>query len=1015
MFCSLSAFAIVFVAVTARVAFPAPVDFQRDVQPILAEHCTLCHGMDATDRKSGLRLDMREGALKGGDSGAAAIVPGEPDKSALIEHITSTDPGVVMPPPKHNKPLSAKQIETLTQWIKEGAKYESHWAFTAPRKVNLPPVDGTATAHPVDALVASRLKERQLALSPQAPPAVLCRRLYLDLIGLPPSPAELEAFERDGFDATVEKLLKSERFGEKWARHWLDAARYSDSNGYEKDMPREQWKWRDWVVDALNRDLPYDQFLIQQLAGDLLPPSDQPGVTQQQIIATGFLRNSMINEEGAIIPEQFRMVEMFDRLDCVGKAMLGLTTQCAQCHSHKFDPLTQDEYYGLFAFLNTSYEARSWVYTVEQERQIADFRAKISAAEQRWRDMRPTWQQEFADWEAALIKQQPTWEPLVATLLETVSGLNHPTQEADLSLLMLGHSSNDVFMISSPVLEGATGLRLEALTHRDLPHLGPGRSNNGTWGMNELEVFIKKPDGKDWEKQKLVNASADFSQELQKQPDGKKASGPVAHLIDGTDDTTWNTDRGVGRRNQPSVAVVQFEQPLQVPAGTQLKIAWRMTDMLGCARFSITRQPAPAAPPVNHVAMLALQTPAEQRTAEQTAALFSAWRASVAEAKPISDEIEALWTTYPQAATSILHLAEQEPDRRRKTHRLDRGNWDQPLEEIQPHTPAAFHLYPQNAPRDRLGFARWLADRNSPLTARVAVNRVWQTMFGTGLVETAEDFGTRAPVPEHRDLLDWLAVDFMDRDWSQKQLIRTIVTSAVYKQSSQASPMLLERDPRNVWLARGPRFRADAEVVRDIALSVSGLLAGKLGGPSIFPPVPQNVLDYNFTYPGYWKPAEGPERYRRALYLFRKRSMPDPVMSNFDAPNGDFACARRVRSNTPLAALTSLNEPIFVEAARALALRVLREAVADDEHRAAHAFFLCTCRQPNDEERGAILELLTSRRKRLAEGWLNPRDIVTGDPAKLPELPAGTTPQDAAAWTLAARVLLNLDETISKK
>jgi hypothetical protein len=1004
---------IVFFALVGRSAQAAPpVDFQRDVQPILSEHCTLCHGMDANDRKSGLRLDVREGALKGGESGAEAIVPGDPDKSELIERITSTDPGTIMPPPKHNKPLSAKQIATLKTWIKEGAKYESHWAFTAPKKAKLPDV---GRVHPIDAIVVSRLKDRQLNLSPEAAPAALCRRVYLDLIGLPPTPQELAAFQQKGYEATVDELLKSERFGEKWARHWLDVARYSDSNGYEKDMPREQWKWRDWVVEAFNRDLPYDQFLIQQLAGDLLPPSDQLGATQQQVIATGFLRNSMINEEGAIIPEQFRMVEMFDRMDCLGKAVLGMSTQCAQCHSHKFDPLSHDEYYGMFAFLNTSYEARSWVYTPEQEKQIAEIRAKIAAAEQRWRDMRPNWQQELADWEANLVKQQPAWEPLVATELGTISGLNHPTQEADQSLLMLGHSSNDVFMISAPMLEGVTGLRLEALTHRDLPHLGPGRSGTGTWGMNELEVFIKKPEGKDWEKQKLVNATADYSQPLQKQADGKKASGPVAHLIDGTDDTTWNTDRGVGRRNQPSVAVVQFEQPLQVPAGTQLKIAWRMTDMLGCARFSITRQPAPAAPPVSHAAVLAFETPAALRSADQTAAVFAAWRAGLAESKPITDEIDALWNTNPQAPTSILHMAEQEAARRRKTFVLDRGNWDQPTREIQPHTPVAFHPYPADAARDRLGFARWLADRNSPLTARVAVNRVWQAIFGTGLVETAEDFGTRAAVPEYLELLDWLAVDFMDRGWSQKQLIRAIVTSAVYKQSSQGSASLHERDPNNVWLARGPRFRAEAEVVRDMVLSISGLLTNKLGGPSIFPPVPQNVLDYNFTYPGYWKPAEGPERYRRALYVFRKRSMPDPVMSNFDAPNGDFACARRVRSNTPLAALTGLNEPIFVEAARALALRVLREGGSDDGQRAGYAFFLCTSRQPTDVERGAILDLLKSRRQRLAEGWLNPRDIVTGDPAKLPELPAGTTPQDAAAWTLAARVLLNLDETISKK
>jgi hypothetical protein len=530
-----------------------------------------------------------------------------------------------------------------------------------------------------------------------------------------------------------------------------------------------------------------------------------------------------------------------------------------------------------------------------------------------------------------------------------------------------------------------------------------------------LEAFVKKPDGKDWEKLKLVNATADFSEPENKQADGKKISGPVMYLIDGKDDTTWNADRGVGRRNQPSAAVVQFEPPLQFPAGTQLKLAWRMGDMLGCLRYSITRQAAPAAPPVHHAAVLALSVPRAARMAEQNDAVFAAWRAGIAEAKPTNDEIDALWKKFPQAATSILHLAEQEPANRRETHLLDRGDWERPLGVIEPHTPAALHAYPDDLPRNRLGFARWLVDSRSPLTARVAVNRAWQAIFGAGLVETAEDFGTRAPVPEYRELLDWLAVDFMEHGWSQKQLIRTIVTSAVYRQTSHASAELLASDPRNAWLARGPRFRADAEVVRDIALCVSGLMTHKLGGPSVFPPVPQNVLDYNFTYPGYWKPAEGPERYRRALYGFRKRSMPDPVMSNFDAPNSDFACARRVRSNTPLAALTALNEPIFVEAARALALRVLREGGGDDQRRADYAFFLCTSRQPSAPEREAVLTLLQSRRQRLADGWLNARDIATGDPGRLPELPAGATPQDAAAWTLAARVLLNLDETISKK
>lgn len=985
-------------------AYSQTVDFQRDVQPILAEHCAQCHGVDEGTRKGGLRLDLRDIALKGGESGDPAIVPGKPDESELIRRIASSDPGEIMPPPKEKKPLSPQQIDTLKRWVAEGASYAAHWAFVPPQKAPLPP---GGPVHPIDAFVAARLKSAGLTGAPPAAKSILARRLYLDVIGLPPSPQEIDAFEKNGLEATVDALLKSERYGEKWARHWLDAARYSDSNGYEKDIQRDQWIWRDWVINALNRDLPYDQFIIEQIAGDLLP-----NATQDQIVATGFLRNSMLNEEGAIIAEEFRMVEMFDRLDCVGKAVLGLSIQCAQCHSHKFDPISQDEYYGMFAYLNNSYEAQSWVYTADQQKQLGEVKQAIAAIEERIRTQRPQWQQELSAWEAEVLKQQVAWAPLEAIEMGSISGLNHPTQISDKSMLMRGHSSADVFMISKPDLKGVTGLRLEALTHGDLPFRGPGRGANGVWGLTEVEAFAQKPESKDWEKLKLVNATADFSEPEQKQE--KKVRGPVSLLIDGTDDTTWVADRGIGRRNQPSVAVVQFEKPLDLPPGTQFKVAIRSGDMLVCCRLSLTVAPAPAALPIDYAAILAMQTPVAERSTEQRAAIFGAWRKTVPDLKPLNDEIDTQWKNYPTALTSVLHLLEREGDFVRPTHMLDRGSWDKPKQGIAPHTPAAFHkMEPGDAP-NRLAFARWLADRRSPLTARVAVNRVWQAIFGEGLVETSEDFGTRAPVPEHLDLLDWLAVDFMEHGWSQKHLIKLIVSSATYQQSSVVSKESREKDPRNRLLARGPKFRAEAEVVRDVALSLSGLMTHRVGGPPMIPPVPQNVLDYNFTYPAFWKPTEGPDRYRRTLYVFRKRSMPDPVLATFDAPNSDVSCARRVRSNTPLAALTGLNETIFNEAARALALRILREGGKDDGQRAEYAFRLCTARMPQPAERDEVLALLKSRRQRLAEGWLNIREVATGDPAKMPDIPPQTTPQDAAAWALVSRVLLNLDETISK-
>jgi hypothetical protein len=980
---------------TKSIAAP-PVDFQRDVQPILAEHCFQCHGIDQQHRKAKLRLDNRENALKGGTSGQAAIVPEQPDKSELFLRITSSDSEQLMPPPRHKNPLTATQIQIIKQWIFEGAKYESHWAFTAPKK-SVPPAIGNAS--PIDSFVRYRLKQEKLSPSSRALPGVLCRRLYLDLIGLPPSPQELAVFERDGVDATIDRLLKSDRFGEKWARHWLDLARYSDTNGYEKDLPREMWKWRDWVIEAINRDMPYSQFVVEQIAGDLLPHANQ-----DQIIATGFLRNSMINEEGAIVPEQFRMAEMFDRIDCIGKSVLGMTTQCAQCHTHKFDPITHRDYYGMFAFLNNAYEAQSWVYTPDQLEKIKSIRKQIQDVEKRIQTQRPGWRDELAAWTKDVVSKQIEWKPLIAIELGSISGLNHPTQEFDKSLLMKGHGSEDVFMISSPSLKNITGLRLEALNHRDLPHNGPGRSRNGTWAMKELEVFVKKPDSKNWEKQRLANATSDFSQ----------VSNKVDFLIDGKDNTIWNADRGNGQHNEPSVAVLQFDQPLNLPDGTQLKVAWRMGEMLGCCRFSLTSSPAPKALPIDFAAILAMQIAEENRSDEQNQAIFKAWRRSVPELKPHNDEIDSLIKSLPIASTSILHLTERETINQRKTHLLNRGEWDQPREVVAPSTPASLHSFPADLPRNRLGLARWLTDVRSPLAARVMVNQTWQAIFGTGLVETAEDFGVRAPMPEYREMLDWLAVDFMEHNWSRKHLIRTILSSATYQQTSIYTPELLERDPRNRLLARGPRFRADAEVVRDIVLTASGLLNNKLGGPSVIPPVPKNVLDYNYSYPGYWTPATGPDRYRRSVYSFRKRSMPDPVMSNFDSPNGDFSCARRLRSNTPLAALTGLNEPIFVEAPRAMALRVLREGGSDDTNRVNYAFLLCTTRMPTNEESAEMLKFLRLRRQLLADGWLNPRSVISGDSSTLPPLPDRVTPQDAAAWTLMSRVLLNLDETITK-
>lgn len=987
------------------------IDFRTQIQPILSEHCSQCHGVDEETREGGLRLDLRDAAITGGDSGQPAIVAGNASQSAMIHRVLSSDPDVLMPPPSLQKPLSKQQIELLSQWIDQGAPFAKHWAFEPPTR---PSTEGTQS---IDELVSSTLASKNWPTAGPAKSWELCRRIYLDLIGIPPSPEQLAQFEIDGVEATVDRLLADTRFAEKWARPWLDVARYSDTNGYEKDLQRDQWAWRDWVIDALQNDMPYDQFILEQIAGDLLP-----NATQEQIIATGFLRNSMINEEGAIIPEQFRMVEMFDRMDCIGKAVLGISIQCAQCHTHKFDPITHDEYYGMFAFLNNTYESRSWVYAPEQLQTIREIRDEIQKSIESYKAVNPEWTTAIQSWKNQVLSTRPTWKPLRAELLETVSGLNHPVQEDDDSILMLGHTSNDVFMTAPATLEKITAVQFELLAHGELPFRGPGRNGVGLWDLREVELFVQKPGSTDWEKKKFSTATADYSDPDQKSADGKNASGPVSYLIDGKDETTWKADRGLGRRNQSSVAVLVLETPLENLVDHKLKIVWRQGDMVGCCRISITDSPNPTAPPIPHDAVLAMLDP-DQSAPNQN--LLLAWLATREDAKDQIAAIENQWKRFPNAKTSVLHLTERDTKKSRTTYTLVRGNWDQPDRPTGPKLISSFHPEePTEAPA-RLRLARWLVDKRNPLTARVAVNRVWQEIFGEGLVETAEDFGTRAPVPEYQNILDLLAVELMQSQWSIKKLIRTIVLSKSYQRTSNATPSMLEVDPKNRWLTRGPRFRCDAEMVRDVALSVSGLLHQKVGGPSVIPPVPQNVLDYNYTYPGYWKPAEGPERYRRAIYMFRKRSMPDPVLSTLDAPNADAACARRIRSNTPLAALTGLNEPIFVEAARGFALRILRESPIStannpsidslEDDRIDRAFLLAMSRSATPQEKSALKEFLAAQRNRLAQGWVNPREILTGDPGKLADLPQGVTPQDAAAWTLAARVVLNLDETINKQ
>ena len=1015
-------------------ARPKTVSFNRDVRPILADKCFKCHGPDAGERKGKLRLDNAKGAAAPAASGTAAIVAGKLDESELYQRITSTDPDERMPPPKTGKTLSAAEVGKLKTWIEEGAEYQGHWAFLAPERPPLPSVKNESWCRtPIDRFILARLEAEGLEPSPEADKVTLIRRLSLDVIGLPPAIPQVDAFTAEGcagaYDGLVERLLESPHYGERWGRIWLDAARYADSDGYEKDKSRQVYFYRDWVIRALNRDLPYDQFIIEQIAGDQLP-----GATQDQVVATGFLRNSMINEEGGVDPEQFRMESMFDRMDCVGKGILGLTIQCAQCHSHKYDPLTHDEYYGIFAFLNNADEANVGVYTREDEVKKERILGEIHDVEELIKRHNPDWAARMAAWEKQVAGDQPAWVIVRPEVDEESTGGARYERLEDGSFLVQGYAptKHTVEMSVKTDVTPVTAFRLELLTDPNLPLGGPGRSIKGTGALTEFRVEAKPADGKGQPiTVKFSRATADVNPPaapleaiFDDQKGKKRVTGPIGFAIDGKNETAWGIDVGPGRRNQPRKAVFTAEKPVSFPGGTILTFhlaqnhgGWNSDDNQNCnlGRFRLaitTAQTATADPVPAHVREI-LAIPREKRTVAQTGALFGFWRTMVPEWNGANAWIDSLWKQHPEGSTQ---LALSERGMRRPTHLLLRGDFLKPGKKIEPGVPSFLNPLPSGAPPTRLTFARWLVDRKSPTTARSLVNRVWQAYFGTGLAATSEDLGLQCDAPSHPELLDWLAVEFMENGWGLKHLHRLIVTSAVYRQSSRPTPALLARDPYNRLLARGPRSRVDAELVRDIALAASGVLDPKIGGPSVCPPAPAFLFQPPTSYgPKVWTEASGSERYRRALYTFRYRSVPYPMLQAFDAPNGDFACVRRTRSNTPLQALTTLNEPIYLECARALALRTVCEGGSTDADRLVYAFRRCLARRPSEPETAALLDLLERQARRFARPEAAPWELAANDPAKPPPLPAGATPARLAAWTAVARVLLNLDETITKE
>jgi Protein of unknown function (DUF1549)/Protein of unknown function (DUF1553)/Planctomycete cytochrome C len=1062
----LSAVAILFAIQhwDSRATAQAKVDFVRDIQPIFEASCTPCHFGEKP--KAELRLNTKSITMK-------QIVPGKSAESRLIQRVLGANGEKRMP--LGGQPLSAAQIELLKRWIDEGAQWpdaasieggiKKHWAYIPPVRPALPAVKNKSWArNPIDLFILEKLEKENFAPSPEADKITLLRRLSLDLIGLPPTPEEVDAFLKDtspkAYEKQVERLLASPHYGEKWARHWLDAARYADSDGFEKDKMRNVWFYRDWVINAINRDLPYDQFIIEQIAGDLLP-----NATQEQLVATGFLRNSMINEEGGVDPEQFRMEAMFDRMEAIGKGVLGVTIQCAQCHNHKFDPLKQEEYYKLFAFLNNSDEGSIIAYTPDEQMKRANILSSTREIEAKLQEIKPDWLAAMNAWEDKVKHDIVEWKVIQPEVEDISTGGQKYFPQKDGSFLAAGYAptKHRVKMPLKTPVSNVTALRIEMLNDPNLPMLGPGRSPKGTFGLTDVYVeVVSTKEDKKVEKIKIVSATADVNppeKELDAmyydKSNRRRVEGPIAFAIDDKDETAWGIDVGAGLRNVPRKAVFNFEKPITTTSDSMLIIylkqnhgGWNsddnMNNNLGRFRLSVTTAPNAVADPLPTNVREILSIPREKRTKAQVETVFGYWRTTVGEWQPYNQQIAELWKQHP-VGTSQLVLNERGDAR--MTSILKRGDFLRPDRAVAPGVPAFLNPLPEGAEVNRLTFAKWLVDRNSPTTARTVVNRVWQAYFGTGIVATSEDLGKQSDAPSHPELLDWLAVEMMEPSiadrglrnadsnpkskiqnpkWSLKNIHRLIVTSATYRQSSKINPNAAIRnpqsknpqleDPLNRLLARAPRLRVEGEIVRDIALAASGLLNPKVGGASVFPPSPEFLYLPPTSYgPKNWYEDKGENRYRRGLYTFRYRSVPYPMLQTFDVPNGDVSCVRRAKSNTPLQALTTLNETTFLEAARALAVKTIKEGGATDAQKIEFAFRRVTARKPTMPEASELLSLLKRQQERFTAGELNPWNFATNDPDKPFALPKGVTMEQLAAWTAVARVVLNLDEAITKE
>lgn len=1134
-FCAFSA--VFLFSVTCATA-STKVDFQREIRPILSQNCFLCHGPDEKDRKSGLRLDIRDEAIKPARSGARAIVPGHPEQSELIARIVHTDPDEKMPPAKSSKKLSEHEIGLLRDWIADGAPYANHWAYVKPKRPSLPAIKHQSwVRNGLDYFVMHRLEEEGLEPMPEADRQTLIRRVSLDLTGLPPTPDEVSAFvadpSHDAYETLVDRLLDRESFGEHWARMWLDLARYADSAGYADDPLRTIWGYRDYVIDSFNKNKPFDQFTVEQIAGDLLP-----NPTEEQVVATAFHRNTMTNNEGGTNDEEFRSAAIVDRVNTTMAVWMGTSIACAQCHTHKYDPITQEEYFRFYSILNNTEDADRpdesptlKLFTKAQKRQRASWETEMTALEKKLVTETPELLAGFEKWQGNFPRELK-WEPLKASKGTYKREIATETRD-DSTISVAGGVATETYNFEFPLeAKSFASVRLDLLSSENSPAgksmitrvsatISPPKSTIGgrylrielpgkekILSLAEVQVFSGRENialaGEATQSSTELDAPAKLAIDGNTAGDFKeksithtktsenpwweldlKATHEIGRIViwNRTDnnlqkrltdfrvsilneqrESLW--DREVKEAPNPSLALttdsarpVQFVGAYAESSASESNPASVITEKSDPKKGwspspeaksqSLTLIPEKSILPEPGSKLLVTVERSSETESQynfrvalardegllkyvRTPAKLLGWLA--ADPAKRSDDQKAELTKYylrnlapelqserERVAQLKKQLDEMKPypvpvmkelagDKRRKTNLQYRGNFMDLGKEVAEGVPAAFHPLSEDISPPRLALAKWLVDENNPLTARVIANRFWEQIFGIGIVRTSEEFGSQGEVPSNPELLDWLATELVAQKWNMKRFLKLLVTSAAYRQSSRVTPELAERDPDNRLLARGPRFRMSAEAVRDQALFVGGLLSEKMHGPSVKPPRPASGLNAAFGSSVDWKTSEGGDRFRRGLYTEWRRTSPYPSMVTFDAPNREVCTIRRNRTNTPLQALVTLNDPVYIEAAQGLARRMMEDgdSVAD---RIRRGFEFCLARQPTERELNRLSVLFGEALADYAKG---PAE-KTRQMANASEKSGESRMVELAAWTTVANVLLNLDETLMKR